>query len=94
MSIKLQISKIDVKTGVLSEPSWQDCPGWGEKYFKAKDAKYCDTHTVIPDILLCVSGAALYQKGNRIGIKIYTLSCRYGNPPIAAEDMKSSVNQQ
>jgi hypothetical protein len=80
MAIKLQVSKIDLKTGALSDPLWQDSPGWGDEYFKASDAEYCDTHTVIPDILSCVSGAALYQKGNRIAIKIYTLSCRYSYP--------------
>ena len=81
LGIKLFWTLIDPKTGKLGPTTgWNDTPGWDPGFFSGKDAKFCDTHSVVPSTLSCMSGAALYLKGNRIGVKIYSLSCRYEDP--------------
>lgn len=53
----------------LSSISWKDDPDWGKQYFKLKE-NYVDTNvTTVPGGMV-VTGAALYQKGNRMAIKL------------------------
>lgn len=63
-------------TVVESACHWQDSPGWGGNYFdlNAKDNGYVDTdQTMIPDGYV-VTGAQLYQKGNRLAIRLQATS--------------------
>ncbi len=92
LAIQLLGTKIDPTSGKLTEPGkWQESPGWGSDYFKGSDAKYCDTHTVIPSVLSCMSGAAIYQKDNRVAVKIYTVCTRYAKGVVTAHQQ---VHQQ
>jgi hypothetical protein len=51
--------------------SWYENPAWGDNYFTiTDDISYVDTNDVIAPDGCVVVGAALYQKGNRIAIKI------------------------
>ena len=77
MAIRLLGKQIDPNTGKVTGYGWQDSPGWDPDYFKGCDVQYCDTHTVIPSALSCMGGAAIYKKGNRIAVKIYTVYCSY-----------------
>ena len=78
MELKIRGTPIDAKTGSFTgEPKWQEngSPKNGN-YFKTE---YCDSHQVFPSPLSCLQGAQLYQKGNRIGIRLYTVNVRAQN---------------
>src|SRR6266446_875256 len=71
LGLKVLHATIDAQ-GLVDQSSsqWRDSPGWGQAYFDVNPNHYVDTNVTVVPAGNITTGAQLYQKGNRVALKI------------------------
>ena len=74
LGLKVLHAAIDAQ-GLVDQSSsqWRDSPGWGSAFFDLNPNHYADTNVTVVPVGNITTGAQLYQKGNRVAIRLQSV---------------------